>query len=134
MRTDALSIFFKAFCLCALVLSAVPCSSQQTTTGPATTAGPCSPAVSGNNNQFTIECQGISRQQANKILGVMNRILANELDTDAVMKKLDEIVSARNSVNQNCPNGICAGGNITGSPTVYNASPQRKLSPQQKTE
>jgi hypothetical protein len=37
-----------------VVLTAVTCYSQ--TTGQAKTVGPCSPAVSGSNNQFTINC------------------------------------------------------------------------------
>ena len=35
-----------------------PCLGQGPT-GKAETSGACSPAVTGNNNQFTITCQGI---------------------------------------------------------------------------
>ncbi len=113
----------------ALMLCAVPLHAQ---TGAAKTSGPCSPAVTGNNNQFTIRCDGVTKAEGDKILAVMNKILANQLDAGTVLKKLDEILKTR-GVNQNCPNGICAGGDITGSPTVYNAAPQRRLLTEQKT-
>jgi hypothetical protein len=112
-----------------LLLCAIPLHAQ--TTGTANTVGPCSPAVTGNNNQFMIKCEGLTKLEGDKILAVMNKILANQLDTATVLKKLDEIQKTR-PLNQNCPNGICAGGDITGNPTVYNAPPQRKLSAEQK--
>jgi hypothetical protein len=112
-----------------LMLCVVPLHAQ--TTGTANTTGPCSPAVTGNNNQFMIKCDGVSKLEGDKILAVMNKILANQLDTATVLKKLDEILKTR-PLNQNCPNGICAGGDITGNPTVYNAAPQRRLSEEQK--
>lgn len=84
-----------------LVLTALPCRSQKpTATGDATTTGPCSPAVTGSNNQFNINCQGISKDQGTKMLGILNKILANQLDPEAVMAKLDEILKA---VNPNVP-------------------------------
>ena len=112
-----------------LLLFAIPLPAQ---TGNANTNGPCSPAVTGNNNQFTIRCDGVSKAEGDKILAVMNKILANQLDTVTVLKKLDEILKIR-GLNQNCPNGICAGGDITGSSTVYNAAPPRRLLAEQKT-
>jgi len=54
------------------------------------TGGPCSPIATGNNNTFTITC-GIGKQQGDALLKIMNKILASQLDPDAVMKKLDEI-------------------------------------------
>lgn len=78
---------------------AVPCWSQTTTTGKAATEGPCSPAVTGSNNTFTINC-GIDKKQGQKMLDILNKILANQLDPDAVMSKLDEIL---NAVNPNTP-------------------------------
>ncbi len=84
-----------------LMLTALPCKSQKpTTTGDATTTGPCSPAVTGNNNQFNINCQGISKEQGTKMLRILNKILANQVDPEAVMAKLDEILKA---VNPNIP-------------------------------
>src|SRR5712692_10282925 len=75
------------------LLIALPCWSQTTKTGEATTKGPCSPAVTGNTNQFTINCPQIDQQQGQKMLAILNKILAKQLDPDAVMTKLDEISS-----------------------------------------
>jgi len=63
---------------------------QQANTGNASTTGTCSPSNTGNNNLFTINC-GIGQVQGKKMLDILNRILANQLDPDAVMTKLDEI-------------------------------------------
>src|SRR6266513_3183142 len=84
-----------------LAMTALPCRSQKPiATGDATTTGPCSPAVTGSNNQFSINCQGIGKEQGAKMLGILNKILANQLDPEAVMAKLDEILKA---VNPNVP-------------------------------
>jgi hypothetical protein len=56
--------------------------------------------VTGNNNQFKIDCKNISKEQGAKMLEILNKILANQLDPDAVMAKLDEILKA---VNPNIP-------------------------------
>jgi len=74
------------------LLIAMPCVSQTKTTGEAKTAGPCSPAVSGSKNTFTINC-GISQKQGQKILGILNKILADQTNTEAVMAKLDELLN-----------------------------------------
>jgi hypothetical protein len=63
-------------------------------------AGDCSINSNGNNNQLTIDCRGIGKEQGQKMLAILNKILANRLDTDAVMAKLDEILKA---VNPNIP-------------------------------
>jgi hypothetical protein len=81
------------------ILITVQCCSQTTTGGKAETTGTCSPAASGSNNTFTINC-GIGREQGQKMLAVLNKILENQLDPDAVMAKLDEILKA---VNPNLP-------------------------------
>jgi hypothetical protein len=72
----------------ALLVSSAYC--QTATTGQAQTTGPCSPASSGSNNNFTIHC-GIGQEQGLKLLAIVNRILAKQLDPDLVMSKLDEI-------------------------------------------
>ena len=89
------------------LLISVPCWSQTTATGPAETKGPCSPAVTGSKNTFTINC-GISQKQGEKMLDILNKILANQLDPEAVMSKLDEILKA---VNPNIPSKtyLCTG-------------------------
>lgn len=82
-----------------LLLLAIPCHSQTPATGQAQTKGPCSPAVSGHSNTFVIKC-GIDKAQGREMLAIINKILANELDPNAVMAKLDEILAA---VNPNRP-------------------------------
>lgn len=72
------------------MLMALPCWCQ-TTTGPADTKGPCSPAVTGSQNIFTITC-GIDQKQGQKMLDIMNKILANQLDPVEVNAKLDDIL------------------------------------------
>jgi hypothetical protein len=76
--------------LFALLFSTL-CRGQTTTTGKAETNGPCSPAVTGNKNQFTINCPGISKEQGQKMLDILNKILKDQLDPQKVMMKLDEI-------------------------------------------
>ena len=74
-----------------LFLAAASCFAQTNKTGAAKTSGTCSPAVTGNNNQFKITCDGISPEQGEQLLSIMNRILSQELDPKLVMDKLDEI-------------------------------------------
>ena len=75
-----LSLFMPALCL------------SQTNTGKAETRGSCSPANTGNVGQITISCSGMSKEQAQKMVEILNKILANQLDTAQVMSKLDEIL------------------------------------------
>jgi hypothetical protein len=79
------------FLLGLILLIGIPYCLGQTTTGKAESMGSCSPAVTGTNNQITINCTGISRDQAAGLREVLNRILANRLDTKAVMAKLDAL-------------------------------------------
>jgi hypothetical protein len=76
--------------LFALLFSTL-CRAQTTTTGKAETSGPCSPAVTGNSNQFRIDCPGISKEQGQMMLDILNKILKDQLDPQKVMMKLDEI-------------------------------------------
>jgi hypothetical protein len=93
----------KILCLCLLAF-ALPCAAQQTPkTGDAKTSGSCSPAVTGNHNQFTIKCQGLSQEQGKKMLEILNKILANQIDPKTVDAKLDEILKA---VNPNVPTKV----------------------------
>jgi hypothetical protein len=102
-----------------LILVAMPCLCQTTSTGNATSSGPCSPANTGNKNTFTIKC-GIDQKQGQEMLSIMNKILANQLDTNAVMTKLDEILKA---VNPNLPAKVylCDGSSRTLGPTADSA-------------
>src|SRR5258708_2312734 len=60
-------------------------------TGNATTNATCAISNTGSNvTQLTIHC-GIGQQQGKAIIGILNKILANQLDTAAVMKKLEEL-------------------------------------------
>lgn len=84
-------------CLLGTMLAsiALPCFGQNTT-GKAETTGACSPAISGNSNQVRIDCKGVSKEQAAKMISILNKILANQIDPDKVMAKLDEILKAVN--------------------------------------
>jgi hypothetical protein len=64
---------------------------SQSTTGPATTKGACSPANTGNDNTFVINC-GIDKAQGAELIAIMNKILTNQLNPIEVMAKLDEIL------------------------------------------
>lgn len=85
------------FMVAALALAVIlpwPSYGQTTSTGTATTVGPCSPAVSGNNDSFTITCGGIDKSQGQKMLAILNKILANQVNPEEVNRKLDEILKA----------------------------------------
>ncbi len=84
-----------------LLLAVIPslCFCQGTSTGNAATAGPCSPAVAGNNNTVRIDCK-IDLAQGQKVLDILNKILANQMDLTTVNEKLDEILK---NVNPNRP-------------------------------
>lgn len=69
----------------------------QAQTGPAETHGACSPANTGDKNVFNIRC-GIGREQGDKMLAILNRIIANQIDPNAVMGKLDEIQRGVNAI------------------------------------
>ncbi len=83
----------KVFALAFLPLLAL---AQQSST----TSGPCSPVAPNNSGAITINCSGLSAKQGDQMLKILNKILTDRLDTDAVLKKLDEILHA---VNPNLP-------------------------------
>ncbi len=66
----------------------------QNSTGPVQTNGPCSPAASGNSNVFNINCVGIDKAQGKQIIKIVNKILANQLNNQEVIAKLDELLEA----------------------------------------
>jgi len=90
-----------------LCLLPATCFAQSSATGKAETSGPCSPAVSGNNNQFKITCQGISDALGAQFVNLLNRISQKQLDPAAVMAKLDDIQKGVKAigeeVNPNAP-------------------------------
>jgi hypothetical protein len=53
--------------------------------------------VSGSNNTFSINC-GIGKEQGAALLKIVNKILANQLDTNTVMAKIDELVQVVKSI------------------------------------
>jgi hypothetical protein len=59
----------------------------------ATTSGQCSPISPNNSGAITINCPGMSKEQGQKMIAILNKILADQLDPDAVMAKLDEIIA-----------------------------------------
>ena len=77
------------FPICFLLFS--PAMARSQSTGPATTKGACSPANTGNDNTFVINC-GIDNVQGAELIAIMNKILANQLNPSDVMAKLDEIL------------------------------------------
>jgi hypothetical protein len=90
------------YSLITLLLIAIPCVSQTTAAGKAETSGRCSPAVTGSKNTFTIYC-GIDKKQGQRMLDILNRILANRIDPDAVMAKLDEIKASVEELRKHPP-------------------------------
>jgi hypothetical protein len=63
-----------------------------------TTSGPCSPIAAQNTGSITINCPGISGEEGRKMLAILNRILANQINPDLVMVKLDEIQHGVSSI------------------------------------
>src|SRR5580700_2050940 len=86
MKTVALMLL-----LCASAIG------QTKTTGTAETKGACSPANTGDNNKFTINCYGISQKQADDFLTVLNKISKDQIDGNTVMTMLSTIQSLINT-------------------------------------
>jgi len=99
----------------------------QMQTGSAATRGSCSPANTGDKNVFNITC-GIGREQGDKMLGILNQILASQLDPATVIAKLDELkkemdrIKGQELVTNNCPNGFCVSGGVVDHPVVNNTT------------
>jgi len=55
------------------------------------TPGPCSSASTSGSPQFSINCEGVSKEQGRQWLAILNRIARDQLDPKLVMQKLDEI-------------------------------------------
>jgi hypothetical protein len=87
------------FILVLFLLISPPSWTQTKTTGQASTNAPCSVANTGSDNKISIVC-GIGKDQGRKMLAVLNKILANQLDTEKVMEKLDEIVQHGKNVKE----------------------------------
>ncbi|MCX6590870.1 MAG: hypothetical protein NTZ56_05040 [Acidobacteria bacterium] len=72
------------------LLFAVAAAAQPSPTGPATAKGACSPANTGNNNTFQINC-GVGQEQGEALLRLLNQVLEKQIDPAQLMAKLDEI-------------------------------------------
>lgn len=88
------------YLLCLILLAAPVRSQTRPTTGTAETTGPCSPAVTGANNQFTITCQGVSDKLGSQLVDLMNRIATNQIDAQAMMSKLDGCLAGVKAVRE----------------------------------
>src|ERR1022692_3122668 len=57
----------------------------------------CSINSTGNNNQILIDCRGIGADQGQKMLSLLNKMLAKGVNTDAVLNQIlekeDEIIA-----------------------------------------
>jgi hypothetical protein len=82
------------------ILIAVPCFSQ-TNKQIVQTTGPCSPAVTGDNNKFEIWCEGITKEQGQQFLEILNKIAKNQLDPKVVIAKLDGIEKSVAQIKEN---------------------------------
>jgi hypothetical protein len=74
----------------ALIASAFG-QSQPTTT--ATTPGKCSVSNTGSNSTITINC-GDNKAEADTILKIVKTILANQLDTNAVLREVEKAIKS----------------------------------------
>jgi hypothetical protein len=97
-RSEAESRMKISFVLCSVIT--ISALGQAQSVGTATASGTCSVANAANNSTFTINC-GIGREQGQKILTVLNKILSKKLDPDAVMWRLDVIGSNVETIKQN---------------------------------
>jgi hypothetical protein len=87
-----------------LLLSSVGLAQQSNTT-----SAPCSPIAPNNSGSITISCPGMSKEQGQKMIDILNKILANRVDTNAVMEKLDGCLAGVNQiVEKEAPRHITA--------------------------
>ena len=68
-----------------------PLLSQKAPSGKATSSGPCSPAISGDNNVIKLDGCGISSEQGKKIIDLL-RAISSDRDIAAMNVKLDEMI------------------------------------------
>jgi hypothetical protein len=123
-KRSRLSVSVTLFLVCATALSL---AQQSSTISQKSDKSLCSNivALSGSLN---VNCSSLTPAQQ-KILAnlprVLNKILTNQLDTDAIMAKLDEMARSQqgNTIVQYCTAGICNNGINNGSQTVINNKP-----------
>lgn len=86
-----------------LLISAFTCctfQAQQATTGIAEATGRCSAVVTGSRDQVVINCDDIPKGQAQGFTGLLNQVLARQLDPILVISKLDDISKGQRNLTQ----------------------------------
>jgi hypothetical protein len=82
-----------------LVLFILPTQAwAQSKTGEATTKASCSAANTGTITTLTINCSGMSKEQAGDMVRLMNKILSREIDPKLVYNQLNKIQSSLSSI------------------------------------
>jgi hypothetical protein len=79
------------YTLMLLMFLAVPCWSQ--TTGKSETSGPCSPAVTGDNNTFQFKYCGSDPEEGKRIVRLLKAVAQGEVLTNAKLDEVLEILS-----------------------------------------
>ena len=79
-------------------------------------------ALAGNVNLNCSSLTPAQKKTLDSIPALLNKILANQMDSDAIMQKLDEILKtqAAPATTNSCPNGICISGGSVEHPEVNN--------------
>lgn len=96
-----------------IVVMALPLGSAGQTTGNATSTGTCNVSNTGHSNNVVLQC-GIGKEQGQKIVSILNKILSHQLDTDKVMEKLDELIAAQSKQPAVVGNDNVVGNVVTG--------------------
>jgi hypothetical protein len=99
--------------LLTMVLYGSLAHSQTTLTEKAAAGSPCSSSHVGDNNNYVISCNGVGAAQGNKIIEILEKVLASA-DITAVNAKLNELLAV---ASQPSPTQTCTGSNC-----VQNAS------------
>jgi hypothetical protein len=71
---------------------------SQSRTGEAKTQTACSPAITGTVTTMTINCTGMSKERAEDMVRLMNRILSKQIDPKEVYKQLDQIQASLSGI------------------------------------
>ena len=83
----------------------------QTASSGITVSGKCNVVNRGNGNTIMIKCSA-NNEEGKKIVAILNKILANQIDPALVMAKLDEIIAAESQkTSGTCIASNCAGTN-----------------------
>jgi hypothetical protein len=82
--------------ICVLITFPALLFSQQTSK----TSGPCSPIAPNNTGIFMIQCRGISDKLGHQLIKILNRIEEKQLDPDAVIAKINELLSDTKNIKQ----------------------------------